>query len=93
MLEGVFWYMYIESLTTSSMSISGRSENNNMHSLNPEANKKSRNCFNIARPTKSGNEESPSKSLSHRCKILWIGKTSKIQKHTFNMTKKICEHW
>lgn len=66
----------MESFTHNSMSISGRSENKRMHSLNPDVSKESRNCFNIANPTKSGNDESPSKSLSHRCNILCNGNTS-----------------
>lgn len=49
-----------------------------MHSLKPDINKESLNCFNIANPTKRGNDESPSNSLSHRCNILCRGNTSKI---------------
>jgi len=60
------------------MSISGKSENRRIHSLKPDINKESRNCFNIANPTKRGNDESPSNSLSHRCNILCNGNTSKI---------------
>lgn len=48
------------------MSISGRSENRRIHSLKPEVKRESRNCFNIASPTKSGNDESPNRSLSHK---------------------------
>lgn len=78
MLAGVFWYIVIESLTHSSISISGKSENRRMHSLKPDINKESLNCFNIAKPTKRGNDESPSNNLSHRCNILCSGNTSKI---------------
>ena len=65
------------------MSISGRSENKRIHSLKPEVKRESRNCFNIANPTKSGNEESPNKSLSHKWSILWSGNTSKIKKFEY----------
>lgn len=60
------------------MSTSGRSENRRIHSLKPDASKESLNCFKIAKPTKRGKDESPNRSLSHKCKILCIGNTSEI---------------
>ena len=60
----------MEFLTQSSISISGRSENNRMHSLNPDVSKESLSCLKIANPTNSGKDESPNNNLSHKCKIL-----------------------
>lgn len=58
------------------MSTSGRSENNKIHSLNPEPNSLSRNCVKTENPMCRGNEESPKRSLSHKCRILCRGNTS-----------------
>ena len=55
----------------------GNSENNRIHSLKSAFNKRDLSCVNIAIPIQSGNDEPPSKSISHKWKILFNGNTSK----------------
>lgn len=62
------------------MSTSGKSENNKMHSLNPELNSLSLNWVRTDNPICNGNEESPKRSLSHKCRILCSGNTSEEKK-------------
>lgn len=52
-----------------------------MHSLNPVVINVLFNCRRIEIPINNGYEWSPRNSLSHKCRILWIGKTSKRRKY------------
>lgn len=89
-LFGVHWYIFWDSTTHVSITISGRSENSRMQSLKHELNKVVFSCCNIDIPTNNGYELSPKSSLSHRWMILCKGKTStnKYQLRPFNLIGK-----
>lgn len=65
-LVGVHRYIFCDSITHVSITISGRSENSKMHSLKHEASSVAFNCCNIEIPIKSGYELSPRINLSHK---------------------------
>lgn len=78
-LFGVVRYIFCDSMTHVSITMSGRSENRRMHSLKPDDRSVVFNCFSTDMPMNSGNELSPRINLSQRWMILYSGKTSAIR--------------
>jgi hypothetical protein len=70
MLLGVDLKVAIEYVTHFSISTSGKSENNKIHSLKPEFSNRSLSWVKTDSPMCNGNDESPSSSLSQRWRIL-----------------------